>query len=61
MGKNKLKPTQIISQKNLKPSSLAKIENPVVAHKEHGIEQNLNFKNSENKILKDRDYGDLEI
>lgn len=66
MRKRKLKPTEVSSQKSLKPSSVV---NTNVGHFGNKSKQFKNIlknpiidlENSENKLLDDRDYTDLEI
>ena len=67
MGKNKLKPTQISSQKKLKPSSIAEGSVVNINSNKINLDKNIyeepiiSHEKSENKLLEDRDYNDIEI
>ena len=67
MEKNKLKPTQVSLQKKLKPSSIEEgsvvniNNNKINTAKNISEEPIIKHEKSENKLLEDRDYNDLEI
>jgi len=67
MEKPKLKPTEISSQKDLKPSTLEKGQGATSSvniskkYENPSEVENTELKKAENKLLQDRDYGDLEI